>query len=326
MKTTIKTLQKNLILLSGVFIFLSQGINIAQSAEVWDALCRLHGAAELPSGGSMSGEIHDEGGAVSGSWTYKSSTGDEFIAELSATTSSLLCRVNGSNVADVRTAGTWNGVAGYNAMLNVQDYRSSPQYVLVPGSTEIQTLTATRLYSPSRWFNGLLSYPLGAQVEIPASLPVTVGNAGNQWSFLNFTRVITGDQIRCMYRGGASTANPKEPVDIELGQTVTLARCEQLDANGDWNHDPALVAGVKLGVSDIVLHVQHGSSKDYSSTDAEVETTISFGLEVTPNVLKDISRHDFARIAVFDPTGARVYLDEGDIDRNFGDFHVELMP
>lgn len=326
MKTTIKTLQKNLILLSGVFIILAWGgINRAHSAEVWDGHCRLQGAAELPSGGSMSGEIHDEGGAVSGSWTYKSSTGDEFIAELSST-STFVCRVNGSNVADVIMTGTWNGVAGYNARLNVQDFRGSPLYVLVPGSTETQALTATRLYSPSRWFNGLLSYPLGAQVGIPASLPVTVGNAGNQWSLLNFTRVITGDQIRCMYRGGASTANPKEPADIELGQTVTLARCEQLDANGDWNHDPALVAGVKLGVSDIVLHVQHGSSKDYSSIDAEVETTISFGLEVTPNILKDISRHDFARIAVFDPTGARVYLDEGDIDRNFGDFHVELMP
>lgn len=279
--------------------------------------CRLEGLGDLPSGDVTFGEIHDEGGVPAGAWSYESAAGDAFVG----TPDSLLCRVNGSNVADVRGTGVWNGVPGHFFMLNVQDFGPSGEPEIVPGPTETHTLTATRTYSPSRWTDGFLSFALGASVEIPDSMPVTVGNAGNQWTWLTFTEADSGEPIRCMYRGGASTANPRKRSDIERGQTVALERCQRLDETGEWSTDSSLVAGTELEVTEIVLHVQHGSSRYPSCHDAE--TTISIDLEVTPYI--EIPRRpDFFRIAIFDPSGARVHLAEGDIVA--GDFDVALMP
>lgn len=302
--------QKNrrlLSLLSTSIVCSFLSISLA-SAVVVSSHCQVDGTGEFSNGDTMVGNIRDENGVAVGSWTYRTSTGDEFVG----TPTSLLCRINGSEVADIYgiNTGTWNGISGYSYVLHVQDHHSgSIDPVLVPGPTESQVLSADLTYKPSQWIDGNLNFPLGAQVTIPASLPVTVGNAGNQWTWLLFTRAVTGDPVRCMYRGGASTANPKESSDIALGQTVSLARCEQFNAAGEWKQDPALTAGTQLGVTAINLHVQQGATI-YPTSDA-AKTTVSINLEVTPNILQQ--RADYVRFAVFDSTGAMVYFADGEL-------------
>lgn len=295
----------SLLSISIVSFLLTSGL-VSAGDPIVITRCQLNGTGELPNGDTMVSDIRDENGVALGSWIYRTSVGDEFVGA----PSSFLCRINGSAVADVLGIGTWNGISGYDFVVHVQDHNFRPtDSVLVPGPPESQELSAVRTYKPSQWIDGNLNFPLGAQVTIPASLPVTMGNAGNQWTWLLFTRAVTGDPVRCMYRGGASTANPKESSDIALGQTVSLARCEQFNATGEWKQDPALTAGTQLGVTAINLHVQQGSTI-YPTSDA-AKTTVSINLEVTPNILQD--RTDTVRFVVFDSTGAMVHFADGEL-------------
>jgi hypothetical protein len=279
--------------------------------------CRVEGFGELSDGVSMFGEIHDEGGVPVGSWTHTTAEDDEFIGS----PATLACRLNGSRVADVSGTGTWNGVPGHYFILEALDRRNPSHPVIVPGPTESRNLSATRTYSPSRWTDGSLSYPLGAQVVIPASMPVTVGNAGNQWTWLTLTESGSGETIRCKYRGGASKANPTSRRDIERGETVTLDQCQRAGSRDRWITDAALVAGAELEVTEVELHVQNGSSRFPSCRDAQ--TTVSVNIEVTPNVQVNAPADEYI-FRVYDPSGVLVHSADGELAT--GDLAVALMP
>jgi hypothetical protein len=278
--------------------------------------CALSGSGVLPPGDSFVGSVHDEGGTPTGSWSHTTSTLD--VLEGIPTT--LLCRVNGSTVANVGGTATWNGEPGYTFQLQVQDrgVASPPERVL--GAVETQTLVASREYSPTVWNDGELAFPEGALVTIPETLPVTVGNAGNQWARLTFVDYETGDEIRCDYRGGAQGNNPRTAEGIAAGGEYRLVRCRALD-DGRCSDDSDLDPGDVIEVSSVHLRVHHGSGI-YPSRDAAL-TEVSVDLTVQPYELVSIGVTDFYLIRVIDPTGAFIYQNSGDLI--LGDTTVTLL-
>lgn len=294
------------------------GAAAATSTLVITSHCSLSGAGALSSGDSVAGDIHDEGGVATGSWTHDGAAG-----VLVASPAEIVCRINGSRVADVTGTGSYGGVAGHTFSLSVQDRGAPGGAMRLPGAPETRTLVGTRTYSPSRWTDGVTSFAEGALVAVPASLPVTVGNAGNQWAHLTFVDHDSGDPIRCSYRGGASRSNPVSPDDVARGLEYRWARCERWNAagGGAYERDASLVVGSVLDVDSIELHVQHGSSRYPSCDDAE--TTVTLALSVTPLASRP-SEPDYYRLLVFGPTGDLVLFTDGDLAS--GDLAIAALP
>lgn len=282
--------------------------------------CAIAGVGAIASGASFDGDIHDVGGVPMGEW-------DHALARdaLVGAPSTLVCRINGSRIADATGTGTWNGEPGYQYTLHVQD-RGDPTLVTrVPGAPITQTVVATHTYSPSRWTDGTIAFTDGALVAVPDVLPVTVGNAGNQWARLTFVDHDTGEPIRCSYRGGASTANPTRPSDIARGLTYAWDRCEtcRYDSRGrcTYETDASIVVGTTLDVDSLELHVQQGSSRFPDCDDAR--TTITLELTTTPFVMSQPDP-DYYRLLVFDAAGTLVHFSDGDLVS--GDLTITQLP
>ncbi len=274
--------------------------------------CSVIGSGTIETGSTFAGDVHDEGGIAVGAWSHETAGADMFVGD----PASLICRLNGAIVADVEGTGTWNGVAGHRFRLHVQDRGEPGPPVIVPGTPTSLTVTASRTYSPSRWTDGTASFPGGSVVTIPAALPVTEGNAGNQWAWLTFTESGSGDEIRCRYRGGASTANPRTPADVAAGLSYDFSDCQRRGAP-----DPALVAGASIDASSLVLRVQHGSTR-YPDRRCRAVTRVSVDLTVTPYV--SIPREgDYYRLTIFDAADELVHFEDG--DTTAGDIAVRLL-
>ncbi len=183
--------------------------------------CIVSGAGALAGGDVLSGDVHDEGGVPVGSWDHA-----QGADELLGTPTTLVCRINGSRIADVTGSGSWNGAPGYSYTLHVQDRGDPSMPSRVAGTPETRTLVATHTYHPRAWTDGTTTFTDGALVSVPASLPVTQGNAGNEWAQLTFVDHDTGVPTRCSYRGGASRANPVGAADVALGLSYVWQSCE----------------------------------------------------------------------------------------------------
>lgn len=312
--------------------------------------CAVSGSGTIDAN-AFGGDVHDVSGTPAGTWTHTSAGGDSFEA---TSTTELVCRVNGSRVGTISGFGTWNGVPGHEFRVEVQDRGGASPPVRVHGTPETPTLTATRYYSPSRWVDGSLSWTDGAEVVIPDALPVTVGNAGNQWARLTFVDYHTGLPIRCSYRGGASTANPTRRADVAAGLSYDFAFCEvwscedeDLDDDSDegegrrgghhgcgghdeddeddecgWERDPSYVPGASIDSASVDLHVQHGSSR-YPSRHA-AQTTVAVVLDVTPYIALP-HEPDAYLLRVFAPGGGpAIYSLSADLTG--GDLTVSLLP
>jgi hypothetical protein len=282
--------------------------------------CSIEGSGVIASGAWFDGDIHDVGGVPTGAWDH-----DLASDALVGTPSTLVCRINGSRIADATGTGTWNGTPGYQYTLHVQD-RGDPTLVSrVPGAPITQPLVATHTYSPSRWIDGTITFAEGALVAVPDVLPVTEGNAGNQWARLTFVDHDTGEPTRCSYRGGASTANPTRPSDIARGLTYVWDRCETCvyDSRGrcDYETDASIVVGTVLDVDSAELHVQQGSSRFPDCDDAV--TTVTLQLTATPFVMSQPDP-DYYRLLVFDAAGTLVHFSDGDLVS--GDLTIAQLP
>lgn len=200
--------------------------------------CEVGGAGTMAAGDDLSGSIRDQSGTPVGSWTNTSTDGT-FVG----TPDWLECRVNGSTVADFTGSGTWNGASGYTFRVHVQDRGTPGDPIRVETAPTTVSLTATRFYSPTRFSDGTASWEAGAYVTIPGSLPVTVGNAGNQWATATFAPDPHGAAsltypVRCRYRGGARTADPRSPSEIAAGLSYTLVDCQRpCEDAEDGEHD-----------------------------------------------------------------------------------------
>lgn len=284
--------------------------------------CSLSGAGTLPSGDSLGGDVYDDAGSAAGGWTHDATGG-----ALVGVPSSIECRMNGERLANVSGTGSFDGAPGYTWSLHVQDRGDPTMPTRVGGPAETRTIVATRTYSPSRWTDGEVSFAEGALVAVPATLPVTVGNAGNQWARLTFVDHDSGEPIRCSYRGGASRANPVSPADIALGTSYSWARCERWDAtSSSYTTDASIVVGSVLDVDSIAVHVQHGSSRFPASPSGRCvngQTTVSLSLTVTPMELR-VGEADYYRLLVFDPAGSVALVADGDLAS--GDLAIALLP
>ena len=322
-----------------------------EEALVVTGHCALEGSGELATGDTLAGDVRDSGGTPIGSWTHEGAS-SVFVG----TPSTLVCRLNGSRVADVTGTGTYDGVPGYAYTLHVQDRGDPSGPTRVPGASEVDTIVATRTYRPSAWTDGALDFADGSLVAVPSSLPVTVGNGGNQWTHLTFVDHDTGEAIRCMYRGGASVPNPVRASDVTAGLAYAWQRCERLrcpddddggehdDDDGDhrahgdddrsrdcrdhgdddecaYETDASIVPGTVLDVDAIELHIQNGSSR-YPSTHA-ARTTVTLSLGVTPFIVR-APEPDYYRLLVFAPGGALVMTADGDLVA--GDLGIALLP
>jgi hypothetical protein len=257
----------------------------------------FEGAARGGEGGTEGSWTNDAGGTVT--------LGDaDFIT----------CRINGVLLGDLMGPASYDGEPGYRFLVSVEDFGDAVAERHA-GHTTVQTLTATRYYSPSRWEDGTLAVDESSTVTIPSELPVTVGNAGNQWAWLTFERADTGDVVSCRYRGGASRSCPSTPEDLAAGESYTLARCV-----GEDEGTAQVDAGDRVEVSWMTLHVQSGAHT--LPSDSAAQTTVSVELAVAPQAP---SQGDYYHLVVedLDAPGEPVYETDGFLDS--GDLTVRYL-
>lgn len=113
------------------------------------------------------------------------------------------------------------------------------------------TLTAERRYNPSRWDDANANFSTPFAFALPASLPVTSGNAGNQWAELTL-HAPDGCQVTCRYKGGASREHPVNAGDVAAGLSYGFYGCS--------GKGSSLHAGSLVEVKRLRLRVEKGDS------------------------------------------------------------------
>lgn len=103
------------------------------------------------------------------------------------------------------------------------DQFDGPAFVMGPSPV----LLTARHGTPSTFDNGSVIH-----FQIPKSLPVVDGNAGNHQSFLSFDDE-TGSRVICTYRGTSTMAQPDSLVENARGSTVTFEACDNGLVAGD---------------------------------------------------------------------------------------------
>lgn len=262
--------------------------------------CEVAGFGTLPVGDFLAGTVRGGDTGATGSWAHVADR-DVVIADPDW----IFCRINGSVQGDFGGTARINRRSGYTYRVHVQDVGDPGPPTLTPGTPSIQTVSATRRYRPTRWEDGSLTIEDRALVTIPSELPVTVGNAGNQWAWITFRRSETFDTVVCRYRGGAHNPNPCTPEDLTAGESYVFDRC-----TGELEGTPEVEAGDVVDVRSMTVHVQTGAH--FLPTRDAAQTTITVDFEVTPLVPE--TRRDFYRIAVWeDATGTQVLFREGEL-------------
>ncbi|HEY8535566.1 MAG TPA: hypothetical protein VIL25_03920, partial [Vicinamibacterales bacterium] len=207
--------------------------------------CDVSGLGMLPDGDVFAGSVHGSDSSGSGSWVH--------IVEhdvIQASPTFVFCRINGAVQADFAGEARVNGRTGYEFRVHVEDVGDPEPGRLTPGTPEIQTVSATRYYRPTRWEDGTLRIDERALVTIPHELPVTVGNAGNMWAWITIERSETFDTVVCRYRGGASSPLPCDPADLAAGSRYVFDRC-----TGELPGTDEVEAGDTVDVRSLTLHV-----------------------------------------------------------------------
>lgn len=252
------------------------------------AQCEVDGAGELPGGHVFFGHVTGTTAGTTGSWTHE--TGSEIVL---GSADWISCRINGVVIADFGGAASIDGAPGYAYRVQVQDFGGPGSSGLVLGPPEIQTVSATRRYRPTRWEDGAVAIADRAVVTLPAELPVTVGNAGNMWAWIAFERTDVGDTVRCRYRGGAHTPVPCTPEDLAAGESYVFHDCDS-DVEGPLSIAP----GDSVDVTSMTLHVHTGAHSLPSRHEAQTTVTVDFEVAT---LTEEEPASDIYRIWVFDP-------------------------
>jgi hypothetical protein len=289
---------------------------------------------------------------VGGTWTNSDATGS-FVG----TAQALTCRIDGATLADVNGSGTYDGNPGYTFALHVQDRGVPGVPTRSPGTPTSETLTATRTYSPCASIDGSLSFSNGATVAVPATLPVTTGNAGDEWAFIRFVDHDSGNPLRCVYHGNATDDQHGRGAVAGRGDAYVLVACEwgtpdvdvhcnlgrhlgegrghddhAFEGHGDddddddcnaldWTVDPTIVAGTVLDTNSVDLHVVDGDHR--SPSPSHPLTVVTWAFTATPFVIR-VPDADFYRIEIFDPSGAMVDYVASDLTS--GDLTIAAVP
>jgi hypothetical protein len=313
--------------------------------------CTLNGTAGLPGGIDIHGSITGVP-SITGTWTNTDPAGS-FVG----TPTALTCRIDGATLADVSGTGTYDGASGYTFSLHVQDRGVPGTPTRSPGTPTPETLTATRTYSPGTSTDATLAFALGATVPVPASLPVTTGNAGDEWASITFVDHDSGSPLRCVYRGDLPDCDDRHEgavssgsgsqyvfVACEWGAPDPHAHCDDGEHHGDdrghddhemersiddeqrcgalvWTIDPTIVAGSVIDTDSVLLHIVDGSHR--SPRPSHPITIVTWSFTATPFVIR-VPEPDFYRLEVFDSTGAMVDFAAGDLSS--GDLTIAAVP
>jgi hypothetical protein len=274
--------------------------------------CNVSGFGVLPDGDLLAGTARGDDTGASGAWMHVSTADGVVLGDAEW----ILCRVNGAVLGDFGGSARIDGRSGYTFRVGVQDFGAPSPGTWVEGPSETQTVVASRTYRPTRWEDGEATIADRALVTVPEALPVTVGNAGNQWAWLTFQRAETFDVVTCRYRGGASVPNPVRADDIAAGQRYVFERC-----TGELPGTSEVEAGDRVNVRWTRLRVQTGAH--FFPTRDAARTEVAVDLEVTP-LLRSAPVRDRYRLAVWDDaTGERVLFRDGELAA--GDLTIRLL-
>lgn len=207
------------------------------------------------------------------------------------------------------------------------------------------TLTASKTYQPSTWYDGICEMPEAMLVTVPESLQVAQGDAGNHWARLYLERA-DGSRVVCMYQGnGVSAGNgttylphhcyandPQqlppdgEPLEIQPGDPVLADAGVRLRINGALEGGTTVVhytlAAVPAPEDDQTLPDDGGGPAGAPGDDGgdvnapELDTivvTASRGHRPRRYYDDDVRLSDWAKIRL--PGHDRVSVPEGDPDR-----------
>lgn len=293
------------IALFGLFVLLS-GCALDSGASTGGLVitdrCEVTGSGTLPSGDSLAGSVVGGDVGATGSWTHVSLADGTILA----TPDWILCRINGSTLADFGGSATIDGVSGFTYRVSVQDRGVRGEPTLTAGARTIETLSASVDYRPTTFTDGSLTIGDATRLTIPAALPVTEGAPGTGWAVLTILEEGASESVRCRYRGNGSSARGGDRYEFRhcVGDGTTLAPGDEVDATS------------------ATLRVQSGDSH---SDGCRSRTVVMVDLETEP-LTWIIPRGDFYRIAVFDsrdPAEPRIILSEGDLDS--GDLTVTQL-
>ncbi|MEM6732254.1 MAG: hypothetical protein AAF658_11910 [Myxococcota bacterium] len=131
------------------------------------------------------------------------------------------------------------------------------------------TLSATKLYGPSRWTDGVACLCEPKTFMLPSELSVLQGNSGNHWTDLIFDE---GDnEVLCRYRGGSDQAHPVGDVQISKGQRYVFDFCTDGSAAGDTlttQHVRLYLANgdSDLGITEVEATLEQSGCGDTTAT------------------------------------------------------------
>lgn len=108
-------------------------------------------------------------------------------------------------------------------------------------------LDASVSYWPLEWEVAHAELDDPVVFELPETLPVVEGNAGQAWSLLSYVDEDSGQPVFCWYRGAASVPVPHTPAQIASGDHYTFHSCSNGLAAGDDVETHELWLKVLLG-------------------------------------------------------------------------------
>jgi len=147
---------------------------------------------------------------------------------------------------------------------------ATPDPVIPEPNPEIPSsilLTAKKMYKPSSWEDGVYDAEVSFLVKIPEHINVISGNAGNHRLRIYF------DNIKCIYKGGASVSkplsNPGDTHQINLGKKYHFEKC--VDENDqDTNLNPLEYTPL---TAQLKLRIDNGDSTETTVVEHEFEAT-----------------------------------------------------
>lgn len=112
-------------------------------------------------------------------------------------------------------------------------------------------LEASRTYLPQTMeYPGVLTLDVPTPVQLPATLMVKVGNAGNHKTTLTLT-LPSMDEVECRYTGGSNQPNPvpDNPSEWDKGLSVLFTDCSDGSGAGDMHTVIKLRLNINNGAS-----------------------------------------------------------------------------
>jgi hypothetical protein len=132
---------------------------------------------------------------------------------------------------NTRAASSWSVVIGVLLLCTSVPAHAQSWSCPYPGTAECGScldvgLTATRTHDPAgssfdeRCICRTIEFP------IPAEIPVTIGNAGNQFALFTYRDPGENALVTCTYQGGADIQSPTTPDQVALGLSYQFRSCD----------------------------------------------------------------------------------------------------